>query len=81
MVYCTCAFAPEENELVLDAQLRKSSAKFIVQDLELPISTVLPGLTQWQDRRLNEQCRLARRVLPQPAMDAFFLCKLLKTED
>ena len=80
-MYCTCAFAPEENELVLDAQLRKSPHRFVVQQIELPISTVLPGLTQWQDRRLNDQCRAAQRVLPQAAMDGFFLCKLVKTED
>jgi 16S rRNA (cytosine1407-C5)-methyltransferase len=78
LVYCTCSFAPEENELIVDTQLRRNPDAFQLRPIQLPVSHVEPGLTEWQGRQLTADLRAARRVLPQDAMDAFFLCKLSK---
>ena len=78
LVYCTCAFAPEENELIIDRQLRRDPGEFHVQEVQLPIPHVEPALTEWRGRQLDVDLRMARRILPQDAMDGFFLCKLRK---
>lgn len=78
MVYCTCAFAPEENELVVQSQLEHFEGEVEVVPLELPIPNTRPGLTTWAGKSLLPECALTLRVLPTAHMDAFFLCKLHK---
>ena len=77
MVYCTCSFAPEENELVIDQQLRQLGGCVEVVPMDLPVPAQ-PGLTQWRDRGLDAQLQLARRILPAGPLQAFFLCQLRK---
>lgn len=80
LVYCTCSFAPEENEMVVDSQCRRFPDEFTIQEIPLPIELVVPALTQWRGKELTPGLRVARRVLPQPAMDGFFLCKMVRSE-
>lgn len=78
LVYCTCAFAPEENELVVDHQLRRFEGCVEMVPAELPVPNVSPGLTSWRGRSLHEDLHRACRVLPTRQMQALFLCKLRK---
>ncbi len=77
LLYCTCAFAPEENELVVDHLLRTETAA-----RTLPFATcaprVRPGLTEWAGRRLNPALAESVRVLPDDLWDGFFVCLLGK---
>ena len=79
LVYCTCSFAPEENELIVDGQLKHDPGRLEVLPVPLPIHHVQPGLTEWRGRSLSPELQQARRVLPQPALEAFFLCRLRKS--
>jgi 16S rRNA (cytosine1407-C5)-methyltransferase len=68
LVYCTCSFAPEENEGVLAPVLAQRDVE--VEALELPIPNVAPPF--------DPVLAGAVRVLPTETMDGFFLCRLRK---
>jgi len=74
MIYCTCAFAPEENELVVSHLLETEPDACL-----LPLDTPgVPGLTVWADRPLGSSLALTRRVLPDDLYDGFFLARIGK---
>lgn len=78
LVYCTCALSPEENELILAEALRHHP-ELALTALELPpLLPALPGLTTWRGQALDPQLALARRLLPGPESDAFFIARLYK---
>jgi 16S rRNA (cytosine1407-C5)-methyltransferase len=78
LVYCTCAFAPEENEMAIDALLHKHPEELEVEALELPIANVQRGMVEWQGRVLEGVLERCVRVLPNGRMGGFFLCRLRK---
>jgi 16S rRNA (cytosine1407-C5)-methyltransferase len=80
LVYCTCSFAPEENELVIDALLGRRAGEVVIEAVELPLNNLQSGLTGWRGRPLDPSLALAVRVLPTAGMDGFFLCRLRKSD-
>ncbi len=80
MLYCTCALSPEENEVVVDNQLRLFAGTVAVAPLALPFPNILPGLTNWDGKELAPELAGSVRILPDALMDAFYLCKLIKKE-
>ncbi len=72
LVYSTCTYAPEENELVLDA----------LEGAELlPIEgglTGSPGLTEWGGRSLRRDLVHARRIWPHHHDTGGFFVALLR---
>ncbi len=79
LLYSTCSFAPEENEAVLDALLKKRPTAEILP-LELPVANVTEGLEAWEKRRFDPAVTRARRILPTEEMDGFFLALIEKKE-
>lgn len=77
MVYCTCSFAPEENEAVLHGLLAEHGDAVEVEDLALPVAHE-PGLTAWDGDELDARVSRAARILPDEVMDGFFLCRVRK---
>jgi 16S rRNA (cytosine1407-C5)-methyltransferase len=76
-VYCTCAFAPEENEVPLNHLLRREPGAALVPiDIVGPQS--IPGLTRWRTRQLHPDLLRAVRILPDVLWDGFFLAKIVK---
>ena len=80
VLYCTCSFAPEENELVVAHTLRRLEGKINLLRIELPVGNVQPGLTRWEGKELPNEVALARRVLPTEMMSGLFLALLEKLE-
>jgi len=81
LVYCTCSFAPEENELIVDEALRAFAGEVVVAPLpralrELP--DVRPALTSWGERELDPALAEAARIFPNEAMAGFFLTRLVR---
>lgn len=76
MIYCTCAFSVEENELVVNHLLRREADA----DLLNVVAEGWPGLTQWQGRSLDPRLALTRRILPDELFDGFFIAKICKKE-
>ncbi|MCA9932845.1 MAG: RNA methyltransferase [Ardenticatenaceae bacterium] len=82
IVYATCTFAPEENELVVDAILREFGEKVQMQPAAIPGFTASPGVTHWQGQTLDESLHHALRVWPhQNDTGGFFVAVLQKQPD
>ena len=85
LVYSTCTFAPEENEMVLTKALKTFGARIEVVEAGLPetgpvSASVQPGLATWNERPFDPQVTQARRVLPDGMLEAFFVAKIRKHE-
>jgi NOL1/NOP2/sun family putative RNA methylase len=81
VLYCTCSFAPEENEGVIDHVLQQWGDSVSVEPTEIALPNVVPGLTVWQGREFDSSLRFARRILPTDEMQGFFLCRLRKNDE
>jgi NOL1/NOP2/sun family putative RNA methylase len=72
MVYSTCSFAPEENEMVVDRLLQDFS-NITVESIEYGSS----GLTRFGDLIFDDQLRNARRLYPHlHNTTGFFIARL-----
>jgi len=58
LIYATCSFAPEENELIVDHILQK----YDVATVSIPYGS--EGLTQFGDLKLDSKVRNTRRFYP-----------------
>ena len=77
LLYCTCSFAPEENELTVQKLLRRFEDAEII-DVDLQIENKMQGLSEWKGKEINPELTKSVRVLPNENMDGFFLCLLRK---
>jgi NOL1/NOP2/sun family putative RNA methylase len=80
LVYSTCTFAPEENEVVVDSVLKKFGEALRLEEVERPSIEVQAGLTCWRDKALHPDLHRALRILPDGVMEGFFVCRLRKLE-
>jgi tRNA (cytosine40_48-C5)-methyltransferase len=72
LVYSTCSFAPEENEMVVDRLLRK----FGNITLE-PVAYGSSGLTRFGDFKFDDQLKHAHRLYPHlHDTTGFFIARL-----
>jgi 16S rRNA C967 or C1407 C5-methylase (RsmB/RsmF family) len=78
VLYATCSFAPEENELVVAHTLKRLGDAVSMEPIEVPIEGALPGLTEWRGKRLPDEVARAVRVVPDDRLAGFFLAKLVK---
>ncbi|MDX1335744.1 MAG: RsmB/NOP family class I SAM-dependent RNA methyltransferase [Gammaproteobacteria bacterium] len=77
LLYSTCSFAPEENEIVIQDVLRKHP-EMSVLPVDMPVTNIQPGLPEWSGKTLNPEVVKSVRVVPTKQMDGFFLCLLQK---
>ncbi len=80
VVYSTCSYGPEENEMIVDAQLRRFGDAIEVVPLGVELEEMIPPHTDWASRSFDDQLAHARRILPGYHTDGFFVCKLVKRE-
>lgn len=79
VVYATCTYAPEENELVVDALLREAGDSVDLLPALVAGFASSPGLTRWQDTDLDPRLDRAMRVWPhQNDTGGFFVAVLEK---
>lgn len=79
LLYSTCSFAPEENEQVIQYLVKKFGAKLEIENIQLSLTNLQQGLSEWQGKQYDEAIQRAVRILPTDTMDGFFLCKIRKT--
>jgi len=80
LLYCTCSFAPEENEEVVHSVLAPFGDPVEIQPIVLPLQNTQPGLVAWNDKGLLPDLARTLRILPDRQMDGFYLCKLGKRQ-
>ena len=74
VVYSTCTFSPEENELVIDKILSEGNCTLVPFDLPIVSS---PGVTEWDGIQLDSSLHLCKRIWPnQNNTGGFFIAKL-----
>jgi len=79
LLYSTCSFAPEENEMAISKLMKKFSHALEIVPFELAINNWEPGRTKWRKKNLHPDVVHSKRILPTDSMDGFYLCKLRKT--
>lgn len=78
IVYSTCSFAPEENEVVIQNLLDVIGNSIVLE----PVQHGLPGLTRFNDRRFHPSLRYTARLYPHLHNTVgFFIAKLRCTND
>ncbi len=74
VVYSTCTFNPEENEMVVDYLLRKRQAEIVSCTYPLPHH---PGVTEWEGRPLHPDLQKTARFYPHETQAVgFFVAKI-----
>lgn len=77
LVYSTCTFAPEENELVV-SHLIKKFPEVKVLPIDLQIHNLIPALNSWKGKPLPVAVTNAKRVKPNEYMEGFFVAVIEK---
>lgn len=77
VIYSTCSFSIEENELILEKILTKfpnvKLSEFDLSDVEF-----LDGFEVSSDQEKNNQLKKAKRIVPNSLHEGFFIAKLVK---
>jgi len=84
VVYATCTYAPEENELVVENVLNALSPKISAKVIpaNLPPISCSSGLTSWQGKQIRRDLENAIRIYPhQNDTGGFFIALIEKTDD
>lgn len=77
LVYSTCTFSVEENELVIDWLLSKFDG-LKVGKIDFNSAKLIPGITNWKGKNLNPQIKNTVRILPNALFSSFFIAKILR---
>ena len=77
LVYCTCSFAPEENELVV-SRLLQAEPGADIETVDIPAVPHTGGLAEWRGRGCDARLTRAVRVVPDDLWDGFFVCRIRK---
>ena len=78
IAYATCTYAPEENEMVVDAVLREHAGALEVVPIRLPSLVSSPGLTAWKEHTFDPSLEGAIRIWPHQNDSGGFFTALLR---
>lgn len=81
VVYATCTLAPEEDEAVLDALLKRHPGAFEVFPAAERLQVNAPGLTGTAETSFHPALKNALRLWPHCCRTAGFFCALLQKCD
>lgn len=78
VVYSTCTYAPEENELVIEKVLDLAR----LERISIPGLAACPGITGWSGKDLNrELCKTARYYPHLNDTGGFYVARLVKKQE
>ena len=80
LIYSTCTFAPEENEMMIQKLLNAfpDELTLLPINIALPENNKMTGLTAFRDNTFDDAMANTLRVLPDNMMDGFFVACLQK---
>lgn len=78
LVYCTCSFAPEENELVMAHLLRRTDAEIDPLTTKVEGIPLRSGLTRWRRRQMPDALAGTLRIFPDTPWDGFYIARVRK---
>lgn len=78
LVYSTCTFSPEENELQITKFMDRVDDCEVL-DISLPDLKRLPILKNWQGQEINKElAKKSFRIMPTKDIEGFFVVKMRK---
>jgi NOL1/NOP2/sun family putative RNA methylase len=78
VVYSTCTYAPEENELVVQGVL-EDVEDLRLEKISIPGLLEYPGITEWNGKRLNDDLSCTARYYPHiNDTGGFYVAKIIK---
>ncbi|HBU07140.1 MAG TPA: hypothetical protein DEB09_03580 [Candidatus Magasanikbacteria bacterium] len=78
LVYSTCTFAPEENELQI-TKFMEQNTNCELLPIELSGVNKLPIVRTWKEREINKEVvKKALRIIPSKEIEGFFMVKMQK---
>lgn len=78
VVYSTCTYAPEENELVVQKVL-EDAEDLRLEKVSIPGLQECPGITEWNGKRLNDDLSCTARYYPHiNDTGGFYVAKIIK---
>jgi NOL1/NOP2/sun family putative RNA methylase len=80
LVYSTCTFAPEENEMVVQWALETYGDALKMEEISISLPLHTRGLAGWGDLKFDPSVVKSVRVLPTADVEGFFGAKLKKTK-
>jgi tRNA (cytosine49-C5)-methyltransferase len=80
LVYSTCTFAPEENEMILDWALQTFGDVMQIENILAPLPLHTRGLSHWNGAHFHESVTKSARILPTSEIEGFFVAKIRKTK-
>lgn len=82
LVYSTCTFAPEENEVQISRLLNRFPDEAEIQDISetLPGLKHVPALKSWKEKVFHPNITKALRIFPTQEIEGFFVAKIKKLE-
>jgi 16S rRNA (cytosine1407-C5)-methyltransferase len=77
LVYSTCTFAPEENEVQIARLLERNDD---VEVLPVSIDTLksMSCITEWKEKTLHDGVKSTLRIKPDATIEGFYIAKLRK---
>ena len=85
MLYCTCSFAPEENEMIVQHLLNEVGEQATVLPIEMPNGfpndRLQRGLTEFNEKQFDESLSSTLRILPNDLFDGFYMARIRKAGD
>jgi NOL1/NOP2/sun family putative RNA methylase len=80
IVYSTCTFAPEENELIVAEALEAGGGRLRLLPMRVDGLVTSPGVTRWQGRTLDPSLAECLRVWPHVNDTGGFFVAVLEKE-
>ena len=78
VVYSTCTYAPEENELVVEEAMGEAE-EYRLEKVCIPGLLECPGITEWNGQRLNDDLSCTARYYPHiNDTGGFYVAKIIK---
>jgi len=77
LVYSTCTFAPEENEVQI-SRLLDRMPDACIEKVEIDGLKILPIVTVWKGKELRREVGKCLRILPTKSVQGFFVAKIKK---
>jgi 16S rRNA (cytosine1407-C5)-methyltransferase len=78
LVYSTCTFAPEENEVQVSKLVERFPDEVEMLDITIDGLKILKPLKQWKEKATHPAVQKAVRILPTAEIEGFFVAKLRK---
>lgn len=78
LVYSTCTFGVEENEMVLEWFLDKVGEEAKIEKIDLPIKNTMPGLSSYEKNKFDKSIANSLRIIPNDFFTGFFVAKIKK---